>query len=437
MKTTILTFALFCLTGIFPLKAQWVLEGTYNSTVSDIIVFENELYIGGNFTKRDGKDCYWTTRFDGINYKDHTQLIGGGGVSDFAIFNTVLHATGSMSFSFGGYGVYNWDGSTWGPVGNFNVSHTGIFADGNDLYVGSDFGVVSKKTGSDPFVSFPAFDNEKDDIYTIAKYEEHIVVAGRINTFDSVQLNNIAYWDSVSMAWQPIGDGLTGGTVYKLEVYNGELYATGSFDKAGQVVAKHIAKWDGNSWSDVGGSSQFDGWGGNGIYDMVVYDSKLFVAGQIEVLGGDSIQNVAYWDGNRWTGLNLPLEGTFPICIEVYNNRLYIGTIWSSGNTSDGFVYSFDLSSLGLADQEYIDQISIYPNPANEVMRITADFKRSLTVNWELVDMNGRRVANASVNDGTVSFREQIDISHLVPGVYVFTMRTPGGLLYREKVLKQ
>src|SRR5436190_6542462 len=60
-----------------------------------------------------------------------------------------------------------------------------------------------------------------------------------------------------AQTWSSPGLGLGGSSITSqvnaLAVYNGELYAGGNFDTAGTAAASYIAKWDGTSWSAVGG----------------------------------------------------------------------------------------------------------------------------------------------------------------------------------------
>lgn len=67
---------------------------------------------------------------------------------------------------------------------------------------------------------------------------EVLVVGGCFSVAGDVTANNIATWDG--SAWQPLGSGIgitgpcgSGGSVFALTVYNGELIVGGSFTTAG------------------------------------------------------------------------------------------------------------------------------------------------------------------------------------------------------------
>jgi hypothetical protein len=87
--------------------------------------------------------------------------------------------------------------------------------------------------------------------------------------------------------------------VYALEIGpDGALYAGGNFTTAGGGMAYRIARWDGSSWSSLGGglddsvrSISFDE---NGI---------LYVGGYFDEADGVGALRVACWDGTTWTNV--------------------------------------------------------------------------------------------------------------------------------------
>ena len=108
-------------------------------------------------------------------------------------------------------------------------------------------------------------------------------------------------------AWQSDFDS-TGpsSTVWATAVYDdggGEaLYVAGSFETLGDEKISLVAKWDGSTWSSVGGGIK-----GYGVADLEVFDDgsgpALFATGWFWEAGGISVESIAKWNGQSWQAL--------------------------------------------------------------------------------------------------------------------------------------
>jgi len=88
--------------------------------------------------------------------------------------------------------------------------------------------------------------------------------------------------------------GIEGETIYALAVYNGDLYAGGTFVESGGETVNHIARWNGESWSALGS-------GVNGIVrTMLVHDDSLYIGGHFTTVGEIVTNHIARWDGENW-----------------------------------------------------------------------------------------------------------------------------------------
>jgi hypothetical protein len=228
-------------------------------------------------------------------------------------------------------------------------------------------------------------------------------------------MNNIARWDGTT--WQPLGTGfnagVTGGTINSMMEYNGQLYVAGTFSSAGGVSVNSIARWNGSTWSAV--SSGVTG-GVNGIRDMIVYNNALYVVGQFTTAGGMSSKNVAKWTGSAWMPMTLWNTNQYVETIEEYNNKLYVGT----NDADTAHVYRMD-SETGIEEANYGGKISLYPNPANDVVWITLDAEAAKDAQQIVIsDMLGRNVFAKDIQalNGVVT----LDISAIASGRYVLTV---------------
>ena len=233
------------------------------------------LYVGGGFEYGGGVELNNIGRWDGADWSGL-----GSGVDD-SVLCLAVHDDGSGPSLFvgGGFemagglsakGVAEWDGASWsalpglllGPNGS--VSSLATFDDGTGpaLYAGGFFAFL----GTDP-----------GDRISVAK------------------------WDGSE--WSAVGGGVDGGGVQALTVFDDgtgdALYAAGNFDTAGGVAANGIAKWDGTTWSPLGGGVDGGGRTFPQIFDLETYEVDgapcLFAAGHFFecVDSGDSF--LARW----------------------------------------------------------------------------------------------------------------------------------------------
>ena len=107
-------------------------------------------------------------------------------------------------------------------------------------------------------------------------FNNGLVAFGEFNTPST----DIAFWDGAT--WSAIGDEIypdsTAHNVYDIEVYNNELYAVGDFgpDEPDPINTKYIAKWNGESWEQVG-------IGLNGAANcMFSWNNELYIGGRSE-----------------------------------------------------------------------------------------------------------------------------------------------------------
>ncbi len=170
-----------------------------------------------------------------------------------------------------------------------------------------------------------------------AVYNGRLYAAGFFTNMASVPLSNsIACWDGSQ--WFGAGNFTYTGHVYSLCVYNGELYAGGNFTQMGGVPCNRIAKWNGTSWSAVGGGVT----GGiSRVEAMTVYNGKLYVGGSFNWAGGNPAWYIASWNGIQWdsvgNGMNGPVEA---LITDTINNCLYAAGGYSQAGT---------LTSLGIS----------------------------------------------------------------------------------------
>src|SRR5690606_20362556 len=157
-------------------------------------------------------------------------------VRSFAFVGDALYAAGSFRYANGEEANYlaRWDGGAWAPV---------LTGDVNGLGTGSA------------------------DAHVVLAFDDALYVAGDFDTQAGVGVNNVARFDPGTATWTPLGMGINSGTCcgYVSAVAtapNGDVYAGGYFEYAGNADAHSIARWDGTRWHALGTGLQTSGLNG-------------------------------------------------------------------------------------------------------------------------------------------------------------------------------
>jgi hypothetical protein len=237
------------------------------------------LYAGGSFQTAGTAQARNIARWDGAAWSP----IGKGPDNPVGALTTFDDGTGPALYAGGAFArvggsaaarIARWDGSSWSPLG-----------EGMDL----------------PVRAFAEFDGGSGTA---------LVAGGDFLTAGGVDAGRIAAWDGSS--WSPLGQGNElNAAVRALAVFDGgtgpALFAAGNFTAQGPISSDSIARWSGSSWSGVGAGLQ----GGASYYDQVsslaVFDDgngpALYAGGAFLMAGGEPADRIARWDGSSWTGV--------------------------------------------------------------------------------------------------------------------------------------
>jgi trimeric autotransporter adhesin len=376
--------------------------------VTALAVLGNEVYVGGLFTQANvgaAIEANHIARWDGTGWSPLGQIEGSGtndGVLALAVRGSDLYVGGSFTqvnvgaVALAANRVARWNGTAWSVLGsglaNGVDSRVDAFAvNGDDLYVG---GLFTRANFADveepgPGVSIPANAIARWDgttwsplgsgggnglngaVSALALLEGTLFVGGtftQANLGADVSANRIARWNG--SAWSDVGseggNGLN-SPVTALAVLGSNLYAGGLFNQANEgeaaISASYLARWNGTTWSAVGGgvdfwvfalaaagddlyvggffSGQIVRWdgstmstlsGGDGmdgpVTAMAALDGNLYVGGEFGFSGGVAAHHIARWDGLAWSALGSDGGngvGGGVYALAVLGNDLYAG----------------------------------------------------------------------------------------------------------------
>ncbi|MBK7643293.1 MAG: hypothetical protein IPJ19_09610 [Planctomycetes bacterium] len=137
-----------------------------------------------------------------------------------------------------------------------------------------------------------------------------LFVAGGFTSIGGVAANHIAKWDGAN--WSPLGSGTVGASIDALTVFDdgsgAQLYAGGSFQNAGGIIAENLARWNGSRWSAMA-----TGMNGS-IHALCAFDdgggSALYAGGLFANADGQSVNHIARWNSNGWSPLGSGVIGS-------------------------------------------------------------------------------------------------------------------------------
>jgi hypothetical protein len=294
-----------------------------NLDVRALAVFDDgsgpKLFAGGIFSTAGGVNIgYGIARWDGSTWSAVGSGLNGA-VNALVVHDSgsgpALHAGGAFTFagSTAANRVARWDGASWSPLG----VGVGNCASCQDQVVWT---LATFDDGSGP------------KLHAGGKFP----VAGGAN---------VARWDGST--WSGLGGG-TADAVSDLAVHDDgtgpALYAAGNFSFAGGVPANKIARWDGQAWSSVGV-----------VTTSYVYTLASFDDGSGPALYAGGLFFLRKWDGASWSplggGVDAPSGGT----VEVYtlkgfefgaDRSLFVGGRF----TTSGGVLSPNLAEWGCSE---------------------------------------------------------------------------------------
>lgn len=323
-----------------------------NSTVQALTVFDDgtgpALYAAGDFTTADGAPASRIAKWDGSTWSP----LGSGLDGEVRVLTAIdagqpggpaLIAGGRFSTAGGTAAsrVAKWDGTTWSALGSGidpvlpGVGASSVLAlthfdsgSGPELYVGGDFvgagGSAMKNLAKWDGSSWSSLGNVNDSVDAVRVFDDGqgagpaLYVAGDFTIVGSMVAHSIARWNGST--WSALGttNGVV-GVVRAAQVFDdgsgAALFVAGSLGAVGSVPVNSIGKWDGASWSDVGGGvTGYPGFpsivGGGTVYALTVFDDgsgkALYAGGMFSHAGGTPASCVAKWDGVSWASVGAP-----------------------------------------------------------------------------------------------------------------------------------
>ncbi|MBI1307524.1 MAG: T9SS type A sorting domain-containing protein [Bacteroidetes bacterium] len=268
-------------------------NGSGEFTVRDIIWFNNNLYLLGDFYISSGVDqSDMVYLFDGTGWSDISDDVirNSRSLNRFVVLNNKLSLVGI--FESLKSNLIQWDGNSWSAIGSwltYNPNKDYIIdaeVYNGKLYVSGQFTRVG---ATDPYftavlendnwnsVLHPPFLNGS---YYFASTTNGLVLTGFPFGTDIVQRFNGAGWDNLS-------DGLENVSVnefWDVVADQNSVYISGSFHDNNVNKDFYLMKWDGKKWDFIYWPEP------SGTFKLIQSNNNIYLVGDFEIFG---IQNIA------------------------------------------------------------------------------------------------------------------------------------------------
>lgn len=421
----------------YPPSTVWTdLGSDIVNEVTCMAVYENEVYIAGNFSL-DGVPL----SFAKVEGNELVELVAVNGiVNDMEVFDGQIWMAGV--FNGGINDIAIWDGANISYAGAF-ISKFGQSYDllnkGNTLFVsgystgfaGLTHSVMRLESGNWTYLG-----QFNGPVYSLESYDNQLIAAGEFSTFfnqEGIEITalRVATFDEVN--WEPFGTGMS-STVRNLENIDNNLWACADLFDSSENPGFGLGTYNADTdvWDSYTDPDTYVIHGepitGQGFRDIIKTDESLFTSGKFFNPGmftiGGSIGTFTEVS-NVWVfGAEVsPFLGTATDLL-LHNEMLY-----ASGDFLEFFGdyselirtdLSTDINERNTSNNDFV----IFPNP------VTTDFlnaKISLEAGdlIEIYSAEGKLLNSALFEHAMMPAKGQlrIDISSLQTGIYSLVIR--------------
>jgi hypothetical protein len=414
-----------------------------NGTVNAIVIDPNtqEVYAGGSFSQSTiGNNCsniaVWISGFAGYDW-----ISVGSGVNG-TVYALMLHDnklyvggdfTMAGSVSTPHVAVYDIALGQWQAMGNLDSTVRAFAVYNNEIYAGGDFtGQVSKWDGN-------AWQNintgliGNGSVRALKVWNNELVIGGQFDVVTGAPRKNVVSYDGVYMNIMGMG---TPTPVNDFEIYKNQLYAGCDFYEGSDTCV--LAKFDAVN----------DNWtielkNGDGIYlnnlsqpgsirDLMYRDTVLYAAGDFfadaMMTYGYGLTSITQYysslDSSYHYAFGPLLATDAPLnCIAADNYNIYFGGEFTTNLNFDtlNHIGYLQLLSVGINNKKETNpRVSVFPNPASANLVIKSISEAEKIVRYEVYDVSGKLMMKEIVNDS----QKDISLQSLAAGNYTLKILT-------------
>ncbi len=347
----------------------WQPLGTGTSSVFDSVrtlhTHNNDLIVAGSFFNAGGTGSTNIARWNGTTWFAMGSGLNGTSVNALVSHQGALIAAGQLSNPTLN-NIAQWNGVQWvGMAGGLGVggslSSDGVYAlasDTQSLYAAGRFAT----SGTVPMANIARWDGTTwhalaegislaNDPFAVPgnslfSFGGKLGVAGAFTRAGTSDAFGVALWDGAM--WSAIPGGCASGQVQALAAYKGDVFAGGTFVRAGGEKASYLARRSstGGDWQPATPPEAVT----NGyVWALLPHDGQLVAAGDFTTIAGTNANRIARWNGSTWSAMAQGMSSTSGLArvqaLTVHAGSLIAGGRFSSAGINANNVAQWNGSS--------------------------------------------------------------------------------------------
>ena len=301
--------------------------------VNALVEWRGSLIAAGEFQQAGGRTVQNLARWDGHQW--HSLGLGFNGPI-YALSRMGSNLVAGGDFTAGGGVVATnlavWDGTAWSAVpGNPDGPVRTLLEWSPDVVVaGGDFltvaGTPSPHLARWNGANWSSFQSGLDgSVLALARQGDDLLVGGRFQRAGGMAATNVARWRN--SGWEPLGAGVSGGFVGSLLIRDSEVWAGEGNDTGIRDQTVSIHRWDGTAWTTLPlmGNPEYPQ-----VAALVQRGTEVIAGGYFDRAGGQVVRHLARWNGESWSGFDDSLAGWEVHSVLRQGSNLVVAGLFSS-----------------------------------------------------------------------------------------------------------
>jgi hypothetical protein len=416
-----------------------------NGSVNTMAINSNDgtIYVGGSFTSSvDGTSCSgiaaFISGFAGFSWVD---LAGGvnGSVNKIILNQNKLIVGGQFTIagSINAQNIASFDlvSGQWQQMGSLNGEVNTFEIYNNEIYAGGNFaGFLAKWNGTSWEEVLPGF-LYGTEVRALKSTNDQLIIGGDFELPTGALRKNAFAYDGNQALFLGFG---TKTPVNDFEIYQGKIYAGCDYISGNDTCA--LASFIDGDWQTIFDQNfYYFGFGSylhGTIKHMKSFESSLYIAGDFSANSGMTFgENMIRYTETSNDTIPMPIlmaDSTIN-CFGFYGNDICFGGdfTYQTGSNFNRIAFLQNELLVSNKTKHIKNYFSCYPNPSKDKIYVTNDLNNPIQI-IKVYNSDGRLVCSFN----NLSQKTNIDIERLPKGMYFFEAITENSILYNKVVFE-